>query len=201
MKKKILYVGYWILQCTWGIIMTLIGAIAAFIMLITKHKPKTIGPNVYFIVGHNWGGVNFGPFFFCCEEAQNDTKYHECGHGIQNIIWGPLFPFVIAIPSAVRYWLRQMPNRLKKSLFNLFFLLIALILTTGLACITGPLLHLHWISIGIEVLRIYFLLISIWLTLFEIPKYEKGYVDYDAIWFEGQATKWGKKIYEEKKED
>lgn len=200
MKKKFLYIGYWILQCTWGIIMTLIGAIAALILLITKHKPQTIGPNIYFTVGHNWGGVNFGPFFFCCEEAKDSTKHHECGHGLQNIIWGPLMPFIISIPSAVRYWLRLVPSRIKKSLFNLFFFLGTVIITTGLACITGPLLHWHWVTIGIEILRIYFLLLSIWLTLFEIPKYDKYYVYYDSIWFEKQATEWGEKIYG-KKED
>lgn len=32
---------------------------------------------------------------------------HECGHGIQNIIFGPLFPFLVAIPSVIRYWYRE----------------------------------------------------------------------------------------------
>ena len=199
-KKILSYIVYWIIQCTWGIIMTLIGGIAALVLMLTGHKPKTIGPNVYFEVGNNWGGINLGPFFICSKDASEDTKYHECGHGIQNLIWGPLMPFIISIPSVVRYWLRKMPTRLKKSFFNLFFLLGSIIITTLLACITGPLLHLHWTTIAIEILRIYFLLVSIWLTVFEIPKYEKGYVEYDEVWFEGQATKWGTKIYK-KKED
>jgi hypothetical protein len=29
----------------------------------------------------------------------------------------------------------------------------------------------------------------------EIKKYDKGYVDYDDIWFEGQATRWGTKVF------
>ena len=32
---------------------------------------------------------------------------HECGHGIQNCIWGPLMIFVVCIPSATRYWYRE----------------------------------------------------------------------------------------------
>jgi hypothetical protein len=181
--------------------MTLIGGIGALVMLITGHKPKHFGPNVYFSVGHNWGGMSFGPFLFCCEEATEHIKYHKCGRSIQNIIWGPLMPFIIAIPSATRYWLRKMPTHLKKSIFNLFFFLSILIFTTGLACITGLIFHWHWVTIGIELLRIYLLLVSIWLTLFEIPKYTCGCsVDYDEIWFERQATRFGKKIYK-KKED
>lgn len=199
-KKILSYTVYWLIQCTWGIVMTLIGVIAAFALLITGHKPKTLGPNVYFEVGENWGGINFGPFFLCSKDSSISTKYHESGHGLQNLIWGPLMPFVISIPSAVRYWLREMPTRLKKSIFNLIFLVASLILTTGLACITGLIFHWHWVTIGIEILRIYFTLISIWLTLFEIPRYNQGYVPYDSIWFEGQATTWGTKIYE-KKED
>lgn len=200
MKKKILYVGYWILQCTWGIIMTLIGAVAALILLMTGHKPQTMGPNVYFKVGSHWGGINLGPFFFCCEDADDQVLYHEAGHGLQNLVWGPLFPFVIGLPSLVRSWLRQRPTRLKKSLFNLFFLIASILITTLLACITGPLLHWHWITIGIELLRAYFAVLSIWLTTCEIPKYNQGYVEYDEIWFEGQATYLGTKVYE-KKED
>ncbi len=33
---------------------------------------------------------------------------HEFGHSIQNCYWGILFPFLIAIPSALRYWYRTL---------------------------------------------------------------------------------------------
>ena len=33
---------------------------------------------------------------------------HESGHGIQNAIMGPLFIFLVAIPSAARYWYREL---------------------------------------------------------------------------------------------
>ena len=202
MKKTLSYIVYWLIQCTWGLPMTLIGAIAALVLLITGHNPKTIGPNVYFQFGNGWGGIELGGFFLCSKTCDMHTKYHESGHALQNLIWGPLMPFVICIPSAARYWLREMPTRHKKSLFNLFFLLAALVLTTGLACITGPLLHIKWLTIFFELLRMYFLCVSIWLTVWEIPKYDCGcYVDSDSIWFEGQATEWGTKVYEEKKED
>lgn len=201
MKKVLSYVVYWLIQCTWGLPMTLIGAVAALVCLIAGVKPKTMGPNVYFQFGKGWGGMELGGFFLCSKTCDIHTKYHESGHAIQNLIWGPLMPFVIGIPSAARYWLREMPTRLKKSLFNLYFFLGVIVLTTALACLTGLVFHITWLTIFIEIVRIYLICVSIWMTIWEIPKYDLGIVDYDSIWFEGQATEWGTKIYEEKKED
>ena len=139
--RKIIYGLYWLWSLTWGFIMTLIGLCVALALLVSGHKPKHLGPNVYFVVGYNWGGVNFGPVFLTSKIGENESKYHESGHGLQNLIWGPLFPFVIAIPSAIRYWYR------------------------------------------------------------EFKYYKKGITpptDYDSIWFEGQATRWGNKVYNKK---
>lgn len=188
-------VNFWLVQCTWGIVMTFIGAVATLALIITGHKPKHIGPVVYIEVGKNWGGLELGGFFLCDKNSGDSVKYHECGHSLQNMILGPLFPFLVAIPSATRYWLREFKSHLTKSLFNLIYLLSAIIITTSLACITGLLLHIKWLTIAIEVLRIYFLLVSIWMSAIEIRKYDHGYVDYDAIWFEGQATKWGNEFF------
>ena len=30
------------------------------------------------------------------------TEAHEFGHSLQNLIFGPLFPFIVAIPSVIR---------------------------------------------------------------------------------------------------
>lgn len=190
-------IGFWFVQCTWGCIMTLIGAIVTLgLIIFAKAKPYHIGPVVYTKFGHNWGGVELGGFFVCCHESAEHTKLHESGHSLQNMIWGPLTPFVVCIPSATRYWLREFDGHLKKSLFNLFYLLSALALTTLLAVLFGPVIPgLKWLTILCEVLRIYFLLVSIWMSTIEIPKYDKGYVPYDSIWFEGQATRWGEKVF------
>lgn len=193
--KVLKTIGFWFVQCTWGFIMTSIGAVVILALLIAGKKPQHIGPVVYIQVGKNWGGLELGGFFICCENSSDHIKYHECGHAIQNMIFGPLFPFIVAIPSATRYWLRKFKSHLTKSLFNLVYLISALALTTGFACITGLWLHIKWLTIVIEVFRLYFLMISIWMSAIEIHKYDKGYVDYDAIWFERQATKWGTKIF------
>jgi len=87
--------------------MTLIGAVAALVLLATGHKPKTFHGLVYFEVGRGWGGVELGAFFVVNKGAGASIKRHESGHGVQNIILGPLMPFVICIPSAARYWYRE----------------------------------------------------------------------------------------------
>lgn len=193
--KVLKTIGFWFIQCTWGFLSTFVGAIIILVLLIAGKKPHRVGPVIYIEVGKYWGGLELGGFFICCEHSSDHTKYHEAGHALQNLIFGPLSIFLIGIPSATRYWLRKFKTHLTKSLFNLFFLLGALIITTGLACVTGLVLHIKWLTIAIEILRLYFLLISIWLTLFEIPKYDLGYVNYDSIWFEGSATKWGTKVF------
>lgn len=100
-------IGYWFVSCTWGILMTFIGAVIAVGLLITGHKPKRFHYNIYFEVGNGWGGLNCGAFFFVSKDASLHTRQHEAGHGIQNLMLGILMPFVVAIPSAVRYWYRK----------------------------------------------------------------------------------------------
>ena len=85
--KKVLF---WILSLTWGLPYSLIGLVVALFMLITEHKPHHIGPEIYFECSENFpGGCNLGPVFLVWKSAGKSTKLHECGHSIQNIIWGP----------------------------------------------------------------------------------------------------------------
>ncbi len=98
---------YYFLNFTFGLPMTLIGLIVSLVFLITGHKPKRFAGSVYFELGHNWGGLSLGPFFICQEGCDEAIKTHEFGHSIQNCMFGPLMPFVVGIPSAVRYWYRE----------------------------------------------------------------------------------------------
>lgn len=111
MKRFISYFGFWLISLTWGSIMTLIGLVVALILLITGHRPYRIGPAIYFKVGHGWGGVELGAFFVVSKNSSRHTIIHEAGHGVQNCMWGPLMPFVICIPSASRYWYREIIRR------------------------------------------------------------------------------------------
>ena len=132
--KRILF---YIISFTWGGIMTTIGLVVLLVTL-PFGKFEIYHGRIYKRIGKNWGGVELGCFFLCDNSADEYILAHESGHGLQNCLWGPLMPFVICIPSAIRYWYREFIWHFNKEKFN------------------------------------------------KLP-------EYDAIWFEGQATKWGKK--------
>lgn len=104
---------FYILSWTWGIIMSLIGACVVGAIKVVglfmhkDYKLKKHGYCYYLVVGKSWGGVNFGCFFLVSSSCRDATKWHEHGHGVQNCYWGILMPFVICIPSAIRYWYRE----------------------------------------------------------------------------------------------
>ena len=112
MKKTLFY----ILSFTWGLPMTLIGLIVSSVLLTVGYKPKKHGWCYYFEVGKGWGGLELGAIFLTSKNPSEHTRNHEHGHALQNCIWGPLFPFVIAIPSAVRYWTRKIQRSKGKEL-------------------------------------------------------------------------------------
>ena len=74
---------YWFIQLTWGLPLNIIGAILEFVLICRGHKPQTFGHAIYFEIGNNWGGVNFGAFFFVQQKASMHIKRHEYGHGFQ----------------------------------------------------------------------------------------------------------------------
>jgi hypothetical protein len=97
---------YRALNLTWGLPMTLVGYIAKTILKFAGFKLKQWGGCVWFEIGEHWGGVSLGMVIITCKDATEETLNHEFGHSIQNAIFGIFFPFVVAIPSAARYWKR-----------------------------------------------------------------------------------------------
>lgn len=191
-KRILKTILFYILSFTWGLPMTTLGSLMAIGLLVSGHKPRRFYHAIYFTVGKNWGGLEMGPFFVACETAGFELKAHETGHGIQNIILGPFMPFVVSIPSAVRYWLREMNGDKGRDIFSKTLLLISTCICVGL----GVIGHLFWLPLAIIacVLLIYFVIIFIWLQLKEIPKYKTSWPAYDSIWFEGNATNTGIKL-------
>lgn len=103
--KRILF---YILSFTWGGILSFLGLLG-IICLAPFKRVHVFHGRLYAVVGKNWGGLDMGCFFFCGNNCQDEHMLcHESGHGIQNIIWGPLGIFVIYIPSAIRYWYREL---------------------------------------------------------------------------------------------
>ena len=94
---------YYILSYTWGILMNLVGLLVSLVLIITTQKPLLYAGIWCFKVGRGWGGISFGSMFITDTYSFDRLKGHEFGHTVQNAIFGPLFIFLIAIPSFIRY--------------------------------------------------------------------------------------------------
>jgi hypothetical protein len=114
---------YYFLACTWGIFMTVLGLLVSGVLYVIKLFAKsrikiTFEPYhlIYSIsVGPNyWGGCELGLCFLRDQKSIDSINAHEFGHTFQNCLFGPLFPFIVAIPSASRWWARELnkdPNK------------------------------------------------------------------------------------------
>lgn len=103
---------FWLLSCTWGIVTTAIGALISLTLLLTLHRPHIFGWCICFEAGSHWGGCSFGPFFLTQHGASDRLKCHEHGHSLQNCAFGPLMPFLVNLPSTLRYHYRNIQSRL-----------------------------------------------------------------------------------------
>lgn len=97
------------------IIAGLTAGILAFVNLFTKNMTFRSYHGVLEIrLGQNWGGCDLGLVYLRDTTSSASVSNHELGHSFQ--VWlGIFFPFVVAIPSAIRWWIRRLqPNKQHK---------------------------------------------------------------------------------------
>lgn len=191
MKLILKRILFYVISFTWGGIMSAIGLL---VLLVTLPFGKfgVYHGRIYKRIGKHWGGVELGCFFLCDESAGESTLAHEAGHGLQNCLWGPLMPFVVCIPSATRYWLLEQKVYKEKQHFAKVVAAIAGAVSI-LLIVFFSLIKFYWGLIIPGIILIYGVVWFYWLWCVEIPQYkERPYPKYDDIWFEGQATRWGK---------
>lgn len=176
---------YYILQWTWGVIMNIIGLGVFLFAKIKKYETYKYRNAICIVVPWNFGGLELG-MFFVRGERNNSVCAHEYGHGIQNLWWGPLFPFVVCIPSAYRYWMRNKKTQKEKYIFCSIVYLIVLSICIALFFIVA----LPAVKIIMALVAFYFTVLQFWMMVIEIPQYVKN-VRYDDAWFEGEATRLG----------
>ena len=173
---------YYLIQWTWGLPMNIIGGIACLVCAICKCPIQKYRNGVEILVNNNFGGLELGMFFIRGKDCPGVCP-HEYGHGIQHLWWGPLFPFVIGLPSAARYWLRkQKTQKDKKQFVSSIFAVVTL------CCIIlcGAGIGWTWIlPIIAGCAFLYTLILCGWLLFIETPKYAENPPKYDDIWFEG----------------
>ena len=99
---------FYLLSFTWGLPMTMTGLAVACGMRLTGHKAHRFGPCLYFEKGKGWGGMTWGFIIVACEGAEQRLLAHELGHAMQNCRFGPFMPFLVGIPSSLRYHARRL---------------------------------------------------------------------------------------------
>lgn len=188
---------FYILSFTWGVITSVIGILMVLFLIPFGYLPKRFNNRLYTPLKGRWGGFEMGPFFFTDSRPSLHLKQHESGHGIQNIILGPLMLFIVSIPSCIRYWLREIKSLRGKYLYAGILGGITVLASLALL-IPGAILNNIALIILSGILLIYCVIITVWLFLAEIPQYFDGTEPaYDAIWFEHWATQLGEKYYPE----
>jgi len=108
--KKAGYFFIFILNCTWGIVQSLMGFIV-FLVFINKphfwYKSSVVTVNVSVRSMKIQGGLSLGNFIFTTcnmekEQIENSRLIkHEFGHALQSALLGPLFLIVIGLPSVI----------------------------------------------------------------------------------------------------
>ncbi|MBQ7500869.1 MAG: hypothetical protein IJT91_08245 [Clostridia bacterium] len=108
---------FYILSLTWGSPMVIFGGAVAAVLFIAGHRPVRFGWEWCFELPDIKWGLELGLFFIA---PGNDirTKIHEHGHGLQNIYFGIFTVPVIFIPSAIRFWYREIREKLNKPCRN-----------------------------------------------------------------------------------
>lgn len=195
-KKFIRGFGFWFAQFTWGSLMTLIGLPVVIGLRVAGFKPMRVGPIFCFTVGRDWGSISFGPFALVQSDFTRDLLIHSLGHSYQNIIFGPAYPLVVAIPGMMRFCGRiskRVEDRLSfMSAAGILSILpvVVLFLSLGLHydLLIFHIIYISWIA--------YIASLMAW-QLIEIKRYHtlKLDKDYLEVWFERQATSLGDVIY------
>lgn len=111
-------------------ILTIIINILLFPWLVTQWLPGVIGLAVFhnceiyrnkeagiMVIkvnkGNFIGGACFscGPIIFVTPDCDDNIIKHETGHSVQSLIFGPLFHFVVSIPSIILFWTRRIKHK------------------------------------------------------------------------------------------
>ncbi|NCA92498.1 hypothetical protein EOM82_04515 [bacterium] len=97
---------YYLIQFTWGFLQNFTGFLI-FLKFRKEKRIKFFGSIITLVEsrGENWGGISFGCFIFVNALREKDTLdttcVHEYGHTIQSLILGPLYFFVVGLPSFI----------------------------------------------------------------------------------------------------
>lgn len=115
LNNKVLNVLVNFILTIWQLPQILISLI--FLALFRKYEMYTNEYNHITVVNVNKGNLfggaccSFGPVILTTPNCSETVKRHETGHSKQSLVYGPLFLFVVAIPSVILFWRRRFQNK------------------------------------------------------------------------------------------
>lgn len=126
MSEKVKVVLFWLISLTRGLPTTLFGLIFFLVNIAMNNilDVQVIRGRLFIRTEWKWGGISLGAFVFIGNyEHDEDLKWHELGHTVQNLMWGPLMPFVINIPSFIRaaMWDKITAKNPKADYYSIWF--------------------------------------------------------------------------------
>jgi hypothetical protein len=110
----------------WEFPQVFIALVTMFITIIPFSKGfAEIGNSIIMYTKGGWGAICLGPFIFISEGSKGHSEKHEYGHSIQSMILGPLYLFIIGLPSLLHatYFLlyyKIKKRRPKKNYYSFF---------------------------------------------------------------------------------
>lgn len=94
MKKFLFYLVQW----TWGIVQNVLGL---FLFLCLCYRKKRIFHGAVVTTWKLGSSLSLGMFIFTARPYDLKLVQHEYGHTVQSLILGPLWLFVIGLPSLI----------------------------------------------------------------------------------------------------
>lgn len=91
---------FYLIQFTWGLPVNLVG-LMVFLCCRKHFRRERFCNSVVTCLPGNHGGVSLGIFIFLSTRNSRELCAHEYGHTVQCLFLGPLYWFVIAIPSVI----------------------------------------------------------------------------------------------------
>lgn len=108
---------FYLVQFTWGIVQNIMGLVAFLALYRGRKHEKFHNAIITYVDKKGFGGLSLGIFIFINAKRDgewlHDTQIHEYGHTIQSNILGPVWPFVIALPSVI--WCNVLDKYRKKN--------------------------------------------------------------------------------------
>ena len=96
---------FYLLQFTWGLTVNLAGLLV-FLCCHSRFRSSMFRNAIVTYLPGNRGGLSLGIFIFLSTyntQESNRLCIHEYGYTIQNMLLGPLYWVIVAIPSVIWY--------------------------------------------------------------------------------------------------